>query len=77
MLVKQASAGHLCTWGPTSHFACLFESLYIGVEHVSLHRQVEKDEQYAKAVAGMGAVAENIMRANNAIDIYEDYFDHE
>ena len=38
---------------------------------------MEKDEQYAKAVAGMGAVAENIMRANNAIDIYEDYFDHE
>lgn len=38
--------------------------------------QVEKDGAYVKAVQALGAVAEEIVRANNAIDIYQEYFEH-
>ena len=36
--------------------------------------QVEKDEDFIKAVVQLGAAAEDIVKANNTIDIYEDYF---
>lgn len=36
--------------------------------------QVEKDEEYIKSVTALGAVIEDLVKANNAVDIYEDYF---
>ena len=36
--------------------------------------QVEKDEDFIKAVVQLGAVAEDIVKANNTVDIYEEYF---
>ncbi len=36
--------------------------------------QVEKDEEYIKAVAALGTSMEELVKANNAIDIYEEYF---
>lgn len=36
--------------------------------------QVEKDEDFIKSVAALGAIAEEVVKTNNAIDIYEDYF---
>ena len=35
---------------------------------------MEKDEAYISAVAGLGGKVEDLIRQNNAIDIYEDYF---
>ena len=36
--------------------------------------QIEKDEEYIKAVVALGGVVEQVIKANNAIDIYEAYF---
>ena len=36
--------------------------------------QVEKDEEYIKSVTSLGAVIEDLVKANNAVDIYEEYF---
>lgn len=36
--------------------------------------QVEKDEEYIKSVTALGAVIEDLVKANNAVDIYEEYF---
>ena len=36
--------------------------------------QVEKDEEYIKSVTALGAVIEDLVKANNAEDIYEEYF---
>ena len=36
--------------------------------------QVEKDEDFIKAVVQLGATAEDIVKANNTVDIYEEYF---
>jgi hypothetical protein len=38
--------------------------------------QIEKDAAYIKAVEAAGTRVENVIKANNAIDIYQDYFDH-
>ena len=38
-------------------------------------RQVEKDEAYIKAVVNLATVAEQIVKENNAIDIYEEYWE--
>lgn len=35
---------------------------------------MEKDEEYIKAVAALGTSMEELVKANNAIDIYEEYF---
>lgn len=37
-------------------------------------RKVEKDEEYIRAVARLGGVVEALVKQNNAIDIYEQYF---
>jgi dynein intermediate chain 2, axonemal len=42
--------------------------------HAPAACQVEKDEEYAKAVVALGATVVDVLRANNAIDVYEDYF---
>ena len=47
-----------------------YESCYDGHGHA----QVEKDEEYIKAVAALGTSMEELVKANNAIDIYEEYF---
>ncbi|KAK9824062.1 hypothetical protein WJX72_007469 [[Myrmecia] bisecta] len=44
-------------------------------EHIIRYRKkVEKDEEYIKAIAVLGAAVEELVKANNAIDIYEEYF---
>lgn len=37
-------------------------------------KKVEKDEAFVRALARMGATAEAVVRQNNAVDIYEEYF---
>ena len=37
-------------------------------------QQVEKDEHYIKTMLGLCAAAEEIVKQNNAIDIYEEYW---
>ena len=36
--------------------------------------QIEKDEDYIKTVVALGARLEQVIKANNAIDVYEEYF---
>ena len=35
---------------------------------------MEKDEDFIKTVAALGSLAEEVVKTNNAIDIYEDFF---
>eukprot|EP00164_Ancoracysta_twista_P002327 GFYU01003075.1.p1 GENE.GFYU01003075.1~~GFYU01003075.1.p1 ORF type:complete len:570 (+),score=204.31 GFYU01003075.1:231-1940(+) len=45
------------------------------VEHTIRYRKkVEKDEEYIRSVKTMGDVCEDVIKQNNAIDIYEEYF---
>jgi len=45
------------------------------VEHTIRYRKkVEKDEDYIAAIAQLGAQVEELIKQNNAIDIYEEYF---
>jgi dynein intermediate chain 2 len=45
------------------------------VEHTIRYRKkVEKDEDYINAIAQLGAQVEELIKQNNAIDIYEEYF---
>ena len=37
--------------------------------------QVEKDEAYIKAIVGLAAIAEQAVKENNALDIYEEYWE--
>ena len=37
--------------------------------------QVEKDEGYIRAIMALSSVAERIVKENNAIDIYEEYWE--
>lgn len=41
---------------------------------VRWRRKVEKDEEYIKTVVRLGGVVEALVKQNNAIDIYEEYF---
>ena len=36
--------------------------------------QIEKDEQYIKMVVRLAGMVEGLVKSNNAIDIYEEYF---
>ncbi len=36
--------------------------------------QIEKDEDYILTVVKLGNLAEELIKQNNAIDIYEEYF---
>jgi hypothetical protein len=40
-----------------------------------LLQKVEKDEAYIKAIVNLATVAEQIVKENNAIDIYEEYWE--
>lgn len=42
---------------------------------IRFRKKVEKDEDYIKTVVRLGGVVEDLIRQNNAIDIYEEYFD--
>ena len=35
---------------------------------------MEKDEEYIKSIAALGGKVEELVKANNAIDIYQEYF---
>ena len=44
------------------------------MEQVARYRKkVEKDEAYISTILKLAAIAEDVIRSNNAIDIYEDY----
>ncbi|BFZ03253.1 hypothetical protein BsWGS_06292 [Bradybaena similaris] len=46
------------------------------VEQVTRYRKkVEKDEGYISAIQELGTIMEHCIKQNNAIDIYEDYFE--
>ena len=36
--------------------------------------QIEKDEHYIKTVVKLAGIVEDMVKCNNAIDIYEEYF---
>ncbi|XP_037666008.1 dynein intermediate chain 2, axonemal isoform X2 [Choloepus didactylus] len=42
---------------------------------IRFRKKVEKDENYINAVVQLGSVMEHCIKQNNAIDIYEEYFD--
>ena len=37
-------------------------------------KEIEKDEEYVATIAALGAEVEDLIKQNNAIDIYEEYF---
>lgn len=41
---------------------------------IRFRKKIEKDEDYIKCVVRLGAVVEDLIKQNNAIDIYEEYF---
>ena len=48
------------------------------MEQVARYRKkVEKDEGYISTILKLASIAEDVIRSNNAIDIYEDYFNEE
>ena len=45
------------------------------IEHVMRYRKkIEKDEEYITSIAGMIGEVEELVKQNNAVDIYEEYF---
>ena len=40
-------------------------------------KKVEKDESYQRTIVRLGGLVEQIIRQNNAIDVYEKYFTEE
>lgn len=44
---------------------------------IRFRKKVEKDENYINAVMQLGSIMEHCIKQNNAIDIYEEYFDDE
>lgn len=41
---------------------------------IRFRKKVEKDEDYIRTVVRLGGVVESLIKQNNAIDIYEEYF---
>ena len=47
------------------------------LEQVARYRKkVEKDENYVRVITDLAEICEDVLRENNAIDIYEEYFDN-
>ncbi|KAJ1071954.1 hypothetical protein AB1E18_015003 [Capra hircus] len=44
---------------------------------IRFRKKVEKDENYINAVLQLGSIMEHCIKQNNAIDIYQEYFDDE
>lgn len=48
---------------------------YSEAEHTIRYRKkVEKDEDYIRTVSALGAAVEELVKQNNAVDIYQEYF---
>lgn len=43
---------------------------------IRFRKKVEKEEHYMNAIQQLGSVMEHCIKQNNAIDIYEEYFEH-
>lgn len=41
---------------------------------IRFRKKVEKDEDYIRTVVRLGGMVEQLIKQNNAIDIYEEYF---
>ncbi len=41
---------------------------------IRFRKKVEKDEDYIRTVVRLGGLVEDLIKQNNAIDIYEEYF---
>ena len=48
--------------------------LYRPAVYCRYRKKVEKDEDYIRTVAHLGASVENLVKQNNVVDIYEEYF---
>nr|XP_008511391.1 PREDICTED: dynein intermediate chain 2, axonemal isoform X2 [Equus przewalskii] len=44
---------------------------------IRFRKKVEKDESYINAITQLGSIMEHCIKQNNAIDIYQEYFDDE
>ncbi|XP_055096748.1 dynein axonemal intermediate chain 2 isoform X1 [Symphalangus syndactylus] len=44
---------------------------------IRFRKKVEKDENYVNAIMQLGSIMEHCIKQNNAIDIYEEYFNEE
>lgn len=44
------------------------------IQNARYRKKVEKDEEFIRTLASLGAAAESIIKQNNAVDIYEEYF---
>lgn len=44
---------------------------------IRFRKKVEKDENYINAIMQLGTIMEHCIKQNNAIDIYQEYFDEE
>ncbi|KAM5149126.1 LOW QUALITY PROTEIN: dynein axonemal intermediate chain 2 [Callospermophilus lateralis] len=44
---------------------------------IRFRKKVEKDENYINAIMQLGSIMEHCIKQNNAIDIYQEYFDDE
>lgn len=44
------------------------------IQTARYRKKVEKDEEFIRTLASLGAAAESIIKQNNAVDIYEEYF---
>ncbi|KAM9597379.1 dynein axonemal intermediate chain 2 [Trichechus inunguis] len=44
---------------------------------IRFRKKVEKDENYINTITQLGSIMEHCIKQNNAIDIYEEYFDDE
>ncbi|XP_058559687.1 dynein axonemal intermediate chain 2 isoform X1 [Neofelis nebulosa] len=44
---------------------------------IRFRKKVEKDENYINAITQLGSIMEHCIKQNNAIDIYQEYFDDE
>nr|XP_045727512.1 dynein axonemal intermediate chain 2-like [Mirounga angustirostris] len=44
---------------------------------IRFRKKVEKDENYVNAIMQLGSIMEHCIKQNNAIDIYQEYFDDE
>ena len=63
---------HVPVLGPP--LLCCNKATKASSQQCTFSLQVEKDEDFIKSVAALGSLAEEVVKTNNAIDIYEEYF---
>lgn len=68
----------LRTFIPWCWYPLLCQGRVEGIPQASIHihifNQMEKDEDYIRCTVRLGAVVEELIKENNALDIYEEYF---